>query len=122
MGIVSEKLRASARGQRCMFAIPTICNHDPETTVLCHAPSEVKGMGSKGHDYHGAFGCSECHKILDLHELPLSLARFYWLRGMMRTQDYWVEHGQIVIAGDNEKPRKPSHKIMQRTSLFRSTP
>ncbi|WP_210255108.1 nuclease domain-containing protein [Ochrobactrum sp. MC-1LL] len=51
MGIVSTKLRKSAKGQPCSFQIPGICNHDADTTVLCHAPSEVKGMGNKGHDF-----------------------------------------------------------------------
>jgi hypothetical protein len=42
MGIISAKLRASAKGELCTFAIPGICNHNPETTVLCHIRDDAK--------------------------------------------------------------------------------
>lgn len=112
MGIVSSKLRNSARGQRCTLQIPGVCNHDPETVVLCHLPSEVKGIGNKGHDYHGAFGCSACHEALDHHQLPERWHEyFYWLRGLQRTQNAWVEAGLLVLPVDpvtaKRRPKKP---------------
>lgn len=117
MGIVSQKLRDSARGQLCMFQIPGMCNHDRETTVLCHIRDETKGMGNKALDISAAFGCSACHDALDQHWLPTADALFYSLRAMQRTHHNWVERGLVVIAGDTEKTRKPSHKIVPRRPL-----
>lgn len=123
MGIVSQKLRNSARGQDCTFAIPGICNHDPETVVLCHAPSEVKGIGNKSHDYHAAFGCSACHEALDQHRLPEKWHEyFYWLRGLQRTWTIWVERGLVIIPVDpatakrrpKKKAKMPSRPIPSR--------
>jgi hypothetical protein len=105
MGIISQKLRDSAKGQVCTFQIPGICNYSPETTSLCHAPSEVKGMGNKSHDFHAAFGCSDCHTAIDQHRLTADEALHYWFRAVMRTQAFWVSKGLIVIAGDTGKTR-----------------
>ena len=33
MGLVSQRLRDSAKGQPCMFRLSYCCNHDPATTV-----------------------------------------------------------------------------------------
>lgn len=113
MGIISTKLRNSARGQACTFQIPGVCNHDPATTVLCHAPSEVKGMGVKSHDFHAAFGCSACHEALDQHRIEKWEEYFYWLRGIQRTQAYWQAKGMLIVPADKPRP-KTSSKIMQR--------
>lgn len=116
MGIISTKLRNSARGQPCAFQIPGICNGDPATTVLCHAPSEVKGMGVKSHDFHAAFGCSACHETLDLHRIEKWEEYFYWLRGIQRTQAYWQAKGLLIVPADRTRP-KTSSKIMPRRPL-----
>jgi hypothetical protein len=122
MGIISNKLRASARGQQCTFEIVGICNHDPETTVLCHLPSDVKGMGNKSDDFHAAFGCANCHQAIDLHWLPREEELYYILRGLQRTMRYWIERGLVVIPGNltpkvapktskTMPPRKPSWRV-----------
>lgn len=116
MGIVSTKLRKSAKGQPCSFQIPGICNHDAETTVLCHAPSEVKGMGNKGHDFHAAFGCSACHVALDQHHLEKWEEYFFWLRGIQRTQAYWQSKGLLMVPVDMARPATSS-KILPRRHL-----
>lgn len=100
MGLISQKLRNSARGEACVFGIPGICSHDRETTMLCHAPSEIKGMGNKGHDFEAAVGCHACHTALDQHRLPREQELFYWLRGVFRTWRRWIERGLIVIPVD----------------------
>lgn len=106
MGIVCQKLRDSARGQDCMFSIPGVCNHNAETTVLCHAPSEIKGMASKGHDYHAAFGCRACHEALDHHKLERWEELYFWYRGLMRTQNIWVEMGLLKVpATEKRRPK-----------------
>jgi hypothetical protein len=43
------------------------CNHDPETTVLCHLNEYEfgKGMGIKADDMAAFYGCSSCHDLYD---------------------------------------------------------
>lgn len=58
---VSPKLREFARGQECALSMPW-CNHNPETTVLCHVRAfNMGGMASKPHDFFAFHGCSDCH-------------------------------------------------------------
>ena len=62
----TTKLRQSAKGQTCTFRIPGVCNNDPATVCLCHAPHPEKGMGFKSKtDWWAAYGCSSCHDEMD---------------------------------------------------------
>lgn len=117
MGVVSQKLRDSAKGQPCTFQTP-FCNHDPETTVLCHLPSNVKGMGTKSDDWNAAFGCSACHEAIDTHKFSGDGKFAYCYRALQRTHKIWRDLGLITIAGDNPKPRKPSSKTLPRKLLW----
>jgi Protein of unknown function (DUF1364) len=60
-----NKVRESARGEDCTLRFPDVCNFNPETTVFCHSNriSDGKGMGMKARI--GAYGCSDCHDVLD---------------------------------------------------------
>jgi hypothetical protein len=118
MGVVSKKLRDSARGQDCTLRT-AYCNYDPATTVLAHLPSEVAGKATKSDDFFGVYACSECHFALDNHLLPDEAKLFFSLRALQRTQKIQRDRGLIVIAGDNEKPRKQSSKIVRPISLYR---
>jgi hypothetical protein len=125
MGIVSQRLRDSARGQPCCLRIPGVCNGDPETTVLCHLPSGIglKGIGMKTPDYWAVWGCHACHDALDRrrqHGLG-DLLEVYILMALQRTWAIWFERGLLRVAGDEEKPRtKPtSSKVIARSSLYR---
>ncbi len=62
-----SKIRQSARGEDCTIRIPGVCNFNPETTVLCHPNTHRagKGKGLKAADELGAYGCSDCHAVLD---------------------------------------------------------
>lgn len=62
----STPIRRAARGQDCTLRL-AVCNFDPDTTVLCHSNFLVdgKGMGLKAADTAAAFGCSDCHDVLD---------------------------------------------------------
>lgn len=118
MGAIIPKLRASARGQQCTLVLPS-CNHDPETTVLAHLPSPVKGMGNKGDDHFAVFACSNCHHDLDhrvWNDFHLQAAS---LRGLQRTQKYWFDNGYLVIPGVLNTRAKPSPKIMPRKAMSR---
>ena len=111
MGLISPKLRASARGQECTLQT-SYCNHDPETTILCHLPSEVKGVGNKSDDFHAVFGCSACHDAIDQHKLTPEAELFYCHRALQRTLRIWVQKGLIVVSGiDPDKPKtRPKKK------------
>jgi hypothetical protein len=61
----STKIRQSARDQECTLRFPGICNYRTDTTVLCH--ENGAGMGMKGADEAGAYGCCDCHRVLDGH-------------------------------------------------------
>lgn len=116
MGIVSSKLRASAKGQPCTFQIPGICNHDSGTTVLCHLPSDVKGLGNKSDDFHAAFGCVKCHEVIDNHRLSSEDCLYYSMRALQRTLHIWVQSGLVFVPQDNTRP-KPLSKTLPRRHL-----
>lgn len=112
MGIISQKLRDSAKGEACTFQIAGVCNGNSETTVLCHLPSDVKGIGNKSDDFHAAFGCSACHEAIDQHRLSREEQLFYCLRALQRTFRRWVERGLVFVSVDPDtakrRPRKRS--------------
>jgi len=123
MGIISQKLRDSAKGRQCTFRIPGVCNHNPETTVLCHAPTQFGGMGTKGHDFLAAFGCSACHEALDQRNIiPVVKIYLYWFQGLSETLTIWVTEGLVKIPVDPETARRrpgkkhkwPSRKMQSR--------
>lgn len=117
MGIICQKLRASARGRPCAFRIPGHCNFDDATTVLCHAPSRVQGMGSKGHDFNAAFGCSNCHEALDHRRVDHP--ERYWLPAIIETWTQWVLDGLIVIPVDPATAkRRPKRKAKMPSRPF----
>jgi hypothetical protein len=130
MSLISIKLRNSARGQSCAFQIPGICNGDPETVVLCHAPSEVKGAGNKSPDFWAAHGCHACHEHLDQHRLPRVDEQFFWLRGIFRTWQRWVDRGLVILPVDpataKKRPKKktywPSRELRSANTLRKRKP
>jgi hypothetical protein len=56
-------IRRSAKGEECQFGLAGICNANTETTVLCH--KNGAGMGMKAPDTLAAYGCSDCHDVMD---------------------------------------------------------
>lgn len=126
MGIICEELRASAKGQACTLQISGVCCGDRDTVVLCHAPAfGVRGTGSKGHDFFAAFGCRTCHDALDQHRIGREDELFYWLRGVMRTLEHWIEAGLVTLPVDpataKRRPKKkaklPSRTLRSRNDL-----
>lgn len=113
MGIVSTKLRNSARGQECTFRIPGICQGGTETTVLAHIRDEAKGLGNKANDFSAAFACCNCHDAIDQHRLSKEDELAYSLRAMQRTLAIWVAKGLVIVPQDQTRA-KPSSKIMSR--------
>lgn len=113
MGIVSQKLRDSARGQMCTINTH-VCNHDPDTVVLCHMPSPIKGMGNKGDDFHAVFGCSACHEVIDNHRLDRDLAASYMLRALRKTQRIWLEMGLLKVPETIPRSKPLSKTVARR--------
>lgn len=63
--LVSQKIRDSARGQRCTLRL-ACCNHDTETTVLAHLRCiEAAGVAEKPDDWIAVYACSACHDAID---------------------------------------------------------
>ncbi|GAB2798985.1 DUF1364 family protein [Halomonas shantousis] len=100
--IRSQKIRDAARGEECTLQIPGICNHNPDTTVLAHLPSETNGMGTKSSDVSSCFACSSCHDAID-RRTCISITdeerEFYMRRGQARTIERLYAKGVISIQG-----------------------
>lgn len=96
-----SKLRKSARGEDCTLQLFPYCNQNPETTVLCHLPSLDKGMAIKSPDYWSAYGCSNCHDVIDGRKKTglsqLEVERCMW-RGLFRTQKKMIEKGLMAVS------------------------
>lgn len=91
-------LRKLARGRQCQIRIPAVCNHDPETTVLCHLPGG--GMAMKRHDIHAAWGCSACHDAIDQRvktDYPAPVLKLWHLEAVLRTQQVLLEEGVLRV-------------------------
>ena len=100
----ASKIRQSAKGETCTFNLPCVCNHNPETVVLCHAPHPDKGMGIKGPDTWAAYGCSSCHDEMDgrtdaFFEYPcvppnvVQIKETWWYKAIRETQRRLIKKG-----------------------------
>ncbi|QDQ25307.1 DUF1364 domain-containing protein [Chitinimonas arctica] len=102
MSIHSKKLRGSAQGEDCTFQIAGICQGRTDTVVLCHLPDESHGMGLKADDISAAFGCWECHDVVDgrvRHAFAPGEKDWYLRRAQSRTLRRWVALGLVKVAG-----------------------
>jgi len=98
---MAVNLRQEARGRECQIRVPGVCNHNPETTVLCHihVPSLSGGMGKKSHDVFASYGCSACHDFVDgrTGNATIFSRRQYLYEGCFRTQKILMGEGKIGI-------------------------
>ena len=96
----SKRIRNSARGEDCDLMIHPYCHNNSETVVLCHLPSEAKGMGKKSPDFWAVYGCFDCHEIIDgKRRVDLSPHEIVncMMRGLFRTQNKLIEKGLMRI-------------------------
>lgn len=104
-----SNLRKLARNQPCLIRVPTVCNGNPDTVVLCHIRMiELSGTGIKAEDVFATFGCSACHAVCDgqqRSEYSYSERRLMLLEGMARTQMWFLENGFLTY--QPEKPSRP---------------
>ena len=78
--------RKLAKGKDCQVRMISVCNRDPETTVLAYVRlSGVTGMGQKSPDKMGAWACSECHRFTEIFKDDDEIQRYFY-EGVMRTQ------------------------------------
>jgi len=99
-----NKFTKSARGQDCTLQIMGVCNHNPETVVLCHIPDEsgTGKMGGKSSDWCAVFGCSACHDAIDGRDpkawnYVYQDKDWYIMRALKRTWRKWIEMELIKI-------------------------
>lgn len=103
-------LRKLAKGRPCLIRVPGWCNKDPTTVVFCHVRMpDISGAGFKAPDLFGAFGCSNCHDLVDgrrgsWREYPQSLRDLMLLEGTIRTQLVLLEEGVIRVDGYEPNP------------------
>lgn len=94
-----SKLRKAARGRECQVRIPSICNWNPETTVLAHYRlAGTCGGAMKPDDEQGAWACSSCHDAIDSRtktEYDRETLRLYHAEGVFRTQAILRSEGKL---------------------------
>lgn len=61
-----------AKGKPCLFRLPGVCNHNPETTVAAHSNLSIHGKAGarKADDCYSAWACSSCHTWFDAGPSP----------------------------------------------------
>jgi len=115
-------IQKSARGEECALRIPGVCNSNPETTVLCHAPYPGRS-GMRSHDWWAAYGCSSCHDYVDGRTRETGFALQYdpivkvletaWLPAIHETQAKLLQKGFIWL-GENQQ--SAGSKIIKRSA------
>lgn len=98
--MADSPLTRSARGQECTIRIPGVCNGNPETTVLCHINGA--GAGIKAPDYEAAYGCSNCHAVVDGKaqiDFDKDCIKLWFLEACVRTRKIMQQKGLISYAG-----------------------
>lgn len=82
-----------------MIRVPTVCNGNPDTTVLCHIRMiGLSGTGIKAPDVLATFGCSDCHAVCDGQRKSAYTddeRRLMLLEGMARTQYWLIKHEHL---------------------------
>ena len=89
-------LRRLAKGRECQIRLPGVCNGDSDTTVLSHLNGS--GMGMKGSDLAGSWGCSSCHDEVDGRTASianLDRVELWFHHGVIRTQKILESEGVI---------------------------
>jgi len=96
-----SSLRQQARGRPCQIRVPGICNHNAETTVGCHYRlAGISGVGHKAPDLFIAWGCSDCHRAVDMQysaNWTVDDLRIMHLEGVIRTQFILLNEGHINV-------------------------
>lgn len=98
-----SKLRGASKGKDCTVQLYPYCLWGTtETTVLAHAPSEMKGLGFKSPDWWAADACAVCHDLVDgrrrVDDITAEEIYRAHVRGVYRTIQRRIEGGLIDVA------------------------
>ena len=93
-----NRISRSARGKNCTARIPGVCSHDPETTVLGHAPFAGK-FGSRNQWWWSAYVCNNCHDVLDDRDRHLTREEknLVWYAAVHETQENLIEQQLMKV-------------------------
>lgn len=98
---MQDRLTKLARGRECQIRIPQHCLGTTETVVACHIRMiGVSGFGIKAPSVFIAFGCYQCHQVVDGQvpsEYSYDERRLMLLEGMVRTQEILLREGAIRV-------------------------
>lgn len=99
---MSNKITKSAKGKECQIRIPGVCKHDKETVVWCHPNglASGRGVGLKGVDIGGAYGCQACHDVYDRRKktnFPYEHIQVCFFEGHLRSLQILIKDGLIRI-------------------------
>ena len=84
-------LRQEAIGRECQIRLEG-CNVEP--CCLCHFRLiGISGMGIKPPDQIGAWGCANCHRIVDSYKDPQTQLDF--AHGVFRTQAILIKEQKL---------------------------
>jgi hypothetical protein len=90
-----------AKNKPCLIRAPNICTFQDEQTVACHVPlMDYHGTGLKMADFFIAFGCFNCHDLVDRRRykhIDETLVRIWHVEGMIRTQAYILKHAPHLV-------------------------
>ena len=90
-----------AKGKPCLIRAPEICTFIDEQTVACHVPlADYHGTGFKMADWFIAFGCFNCHDLVDrrrYRHIEEAVARTWHIEGMIRTQAYILKRAPHLV-------------------------
>lgn len=94
-------LRRAARGEPCYVRLESICNGNPETSVLAHVRLiGISGIGIKAPDLLACPACSNCHDAIDrrrymnLDREHVQLAHY---RGVLRWQHELLRRELVCV-------------------------
>jgi hypothetical protein len=107
-----------------------VCQRDPDCTVSCHIPDEVRGGARKADDLSTVHGCSACNIYLDqggwIGRITWTVVQWHIIRAMQRTlrnrwdRGYFGDHPEPVRRAPRPRARKPKSqraKIVGRTQI-----
>ena len=94
--MTQTKIQKSARGEECTLQIAGVCNHNPETTVLCHVGFNYgSGKRIRPGERNAVYGGSACHDVRDGRMLKGGVHNLMWYiaRALVRTAERRDELG-----------------------------
>lgn len=86
-------LRDYAAHRECQIRLPGCAN---EPTCLCHwRQIGISGAGLKAPDLLGAWGCHNCHQLVDTQGRDDPGVQLAFARAIFRTQNALIESGIV---------------------------